>query len=69
MPEFASTTEAQLITLPFSEFKGKNNGVFDSSHIDKFGIWCNTISSGGSTNKVNVDSNIYFDDIKAVRTN
>ncbi|WP_394903727.1 CIA30 family protein [Clostridium butyricum] len=67
MPEFASTTEAQLITIPFSEFKGKNKGVFDSSHIDKFGIWCNTISSSDSTNKINIDSKMYFDDIKAVK--
>lgn len=67
MTEFASTTEAQLITIPFSEFKGKNKGVFDSSHIDKFGIWCNTISSSDSTNKINIDSKMYFDDIKAVK--
>lgn len=66
MPEFAGTTEPQLITLPFSEFKGKNNGVFDSSHIDKFGIWCNTINKSDSSNILNIDSSMYFDDIKAI---
>ena len=62
IPEFAATTEAKLLTIPFSNFKGKNNGTFDPAHISKMGLWCNTI--GPAT----VDSIMYFDDIKAINT-
>lgn len=62
MMEFAATTEAKLLTIPFSDFKGKNNGTFDSAHISQMGLWCNTI---GTTT---VDSAMYFDDIKAINT-
>lgn len=68
MPEFAGTTEPKLITLPFSQFKGKNNGVFDLSKIEKMGIWCNTIVPKGYTGSWTVDSAMYFDDIKAINT-
>ena len=68
MPEFAGTTEPKLITLPFSQFKGKNNGVFDPSKIEKMGIWCNTIVPKGYTGSWTVDSAMYFDDIKAINT-
>lgn len=68
MPEFAATTEPKLITLPFSQFKGKNNGVFNPSKIEKMGIWCNTLPPKGSTSAWTVDSAMYFDDIKAVNT-
>ncbi len=61
LPEFAATTEAKVLTLPFSKFVGKNKGKFDPSKVTKFGIWCNTIGSD-----VSVDSVMYFDDIKAV---
>lgn len=60
MPEFAATTEAKLLTIPFSDFKGKNNGTFDPAHISKMGLWCNTIGSE------TVDSTMCFDDIKAI---
>ncbi|MFW2490245.1 glycosyl hydrolase [Clostridium chromiireducens] len=63
MPEFSATTEAKLLTIPFNEFKGKNNGIFDPAHIQKMGIWCNTIGSD------NVDSVMYFDNIMAVNSN
>lgn len=62
MSEFAATTEAKLITIPFSELKGKNNGTFDPAHIEKMGIWCNTVGSE------TVNSTMYFDDIKAINT-
>jgi mannan endo-1,4-beta-mannosidase len=68
MPEFSGTTEPKLITLPFSQFKGKNNGVFDPSKIEKMGIWCNTIVPKGYTGSWTVDSAMYFDDIKAIDT-
>ncbi len=62
MPEFAATTEAKLLTIPFSDFKGKNNGTFDPAHISKMGLWCNTIGTD------TVDSVMYFDNIKAINT-
>ena len=62
MPEFAATTKAQLITLPFSKFVGKNNGTFDPTKITKMGLWCNTI--GDAT----INSSMYFDSIKVVKT-
>ncbi|EKQ56617.1 MULTISPECIES: glycosyl hydrolase [unclassified Clostridium] len=69
LPEFAGTTEPKLITLPFSQFVGKNNGVFNPAKIDGFGIWCNTIVPSGTTGTWTVDSSMYFDDIKAVKVN
>jgi mannan endo-1,4-beta-mannosidase len=60
LTELAKTTAAKVITLPFSEFKGKNGGTFDKSAVQHFAIYCNTI--GNDT----VDSTMYFDDIKAV---
>lgn len=68
LPEFAGTTKPQLITLPFSQFKGKNNGTFDPSKIQRVGIWCNTIVPTGHTGAWTVDSKMYFDDIKAINT-
>lgn len=68
MPEFAATTEPKLITLPFSQFKGKNNGVFNPSKIEKMGIWCNTLPPKGTTSAWTVDSAMYFDNIIAVNT-
>ncbi|MDU4884161.1 CIA30 family protein [uncultured Clostridium sp.] len=68
LPEFATTTEAKFVTLPFTEFKGKNNGVFDASKIERFGIWCNTLVSEGHEGTWTVESTMYFDEIKAVST-
>lgn len=69
LPELAATTEAQLITIPFSEFKGKNNGTFDIENIQRVGIWCNTIVPEDHEGVWTVESTMYFDDIKAVNTN
>ena len=68
LPEFAATTEAQLLTLKFDEFVGKNKGEFDPSNITSIGIWCNTIPEEGNTGEWTVESTMYFDDIKAVNT-
>jgi mannan endo-1,4-beta-mannosidase len=68
LPDFAATTEAKLLTLPFTQFVGKNKGTFDPSKISKFGIWCNTIVPEGHTGPWTVDSTMYFDDIKVVNT-
>ena len=61
LSKLAATTEAQVITLPFADFKGKNGGTFDASAVNHFGIYCNTIGSE------TVDSVMYFDSIKAVK--
>lgn len=68
MPEFAAETEPKLLTIPFSDFKGKNGGIFDPAHIEKMGIWCNTIPVEGQENSWTVESKMYFDDIHAVNT-
>ena len=68
LPEFAATTEAQLLTLKFDEFVGKNKGEFDPSNITSIGIWCNTIPEEGNTGEWTVESTMYFDDIKAINT-
>ncbi|MCI6753193.1 MAG: CIA30 family protein, partial [Selenomonas bovis] len=61
LTELAKKTEPQLVTLPFSQFKGKNGGAFDKSAVQNFAIYCNTIGDAP------VDSHIYFDDIQAVK--
>ena len=68
LPEFAATTEAKLLTIPFSDFKGKNVGTFDATNIQKMGIWCNTIVPSGHSGAWTVNSTMYFDDIKAINT-
>lgn len=68
LPEFSSTTEAQILTLKFDEFIGKNKGEFDPANITSIGIWCNTIVPEGHEGEWTVESIMYFDDIKAVNT-
>lgn len=68
LPEFTKTTEAQLITLPFSDFVGKKGGKLDVSKITSFAIYCNTIVPEAHEGGWNVDSSMYFDDIKAINT-
>ncbi len=70
-PEFASTTDPLLVTLPFSEFQDKNGkGRLSSeaaSDISGFGLWVNAIGDSPA-----IDENgevygvLYYDDIKAV---
>lgn len=67
LPEFAATTEGKTLTIPFSDFKGKNNGTFDPSNIESFGLWCNTIVPEGNSGTWTVDSSFEFDNIKAVK--
>lgn len=61
LTDVAKTMTAQRIRIPFSQFKGKNGGVFDRHSVQHFGIYCNAV--GDKT----VDSIIFFDDIRAVR--
>ncbi|SFU45553.1 Carbohydrate binding module 27 [Clostridium sp. DSM 8431] len=67
LPEFAGTTEGTTLVIPFSEFKGKQNGTFDPANITSFGLWCNTIVPEGHTGAWTVDSSFEFDNIKAVK--
>ena len=57
----STTTGSYNLTIPFSSFKGKNSGKFDSSNVTVLGIWCNSIGA------VDLDSTIYFDGIQAVK--
>ena len=61
LTNIAASTEPQLVTIPFSEFKGKNGGRLDTSAIQHFALYCNTIGD------VPVESDFYFDDIHAVK--
>ena len=61
LANFAKETSPRLVTIPFSQFKGKQNGKFDKENVQHFAIYCN------ATGDEKVDSNIYFDDIKAVK--
>lgn len=56
----AKESKPQLVTLPFTQFVGKNNGKFDKAHVQHFAIYCNTIGDAA------MNSTMYFDDIKAV---
>ena len=61
LTDVAQQTTPQLVTLPFSLFRGKNGGTFDKSAVQHFAIYCNTIGDAA------VDSHLYFDDIRAVK--
>ncbi|MDR3304317.1 MAG: hypothetical protein LBS86_07900 [Treponema sp.] len=70
---FAGTTAAKLVTLPFSVFKGKNNGAFDKTNITSFGLWVNSVDTAANAvfydyAKGNLRSVLYYDDIKAVNS-
>ena len=56
----AKETAPQLVTLPFSQFKGKNGGTFDKSAVQHFAIYCNAVGDA-------VSSTVYLDDIQAVK--
>lgn len=68
LPEFTKTTEAKLLTLPFSDFVGKKGGKLDVSKITSMAIYCNTIIPDGYEGDWTVDSSMYFDDIKVINT-
>ena len=59
--DFVAGNEAKELTLKFEELTPKNEGaIFDPSSIERFAIYCNTVDNA------DVDSTIYFDNIRAV---
>lgn len=60
LTNIAKETAPQLVTIPFSQFKGKNGGTFDKSAVQHFAIYCNAVGDA-------VNSAFYFDDIQAVK--
>lgn len=56
-----ASTAPQLVTIPFSQFRGKNGGRLDTSAIQHFALYCNTMGDEP------VESDFYFDDIHAVK--
>ena len=69
LSNLAAETTPQLVTIPFSQFKGKQNGVFNPKNVQDFAIYCNTLPPAGNTGIWSVNSIMYFDDIGAVNTN
>ena len=63
--DFVKGTEASYVTIPFSAFKGKQNGTLNTARLTRFAIWCNSIIPEEHTGGWDVDSVIYFDDIEA----
>lgn len=61
LTDVASSTEPQVVTIPFSKFRGKNGGKLDTSAIQHFALYCNTVGDDP------VESDFYFDDIHAVK--
>lgn len=61
LTKVASGTAPQLVTIPFSQFKGKNGGRLDTAAIQHFALYCNAVGDAP------VDSSFYFDDIRAVK--
>ncbi|MGN0240612.1 MAG: glycosyl hydrolase, partial [Candidatus Weimeria sp.] len=57
--DFAKTTDAKYVTIPFSSMKGKNGGKVDPSKITNFAIWCNSVADN-----TDLTSSILFDNIK-----
>ncbi|SFR84177.1 glycosyl hydrolase [Anaeromicropila populeti] len=66
--EYKDCTSPILVTIPFSEFVGRDdkNAVFDPSSIDGFGLWVNAVPNENIT--FPLQSTIYYDDITAVNT-
>lgn len=57
----ASPAPRRSLFIPFSQFRGKNGGRLDTSAIQHFALYCNTIGDEP------VESDFYFDDIHAVK--
>ncbi len=68
---YNDTTSPVLVIIPFTRFVGRDNknAVFDKNAVESFGLWCNAIvSKGESQESFYIDSVLYYDSIKAVKT-
>ena len=64
--------EPVLVTIPFSKFLPRDNKTdeFKPSSIDSFGLFCNAIvPTGVSSDKFELNSTIYYDNIRAINSN
>ncbi|SES78356.1 glycosyl hydrolase [[Clostridium] polysaccharolyticum] len=73
--EYANSTEPMLITIPFSEFcerdtagNPKGNLPSDSFKISSVGLWVNAIDGTPAVIDGRVTGTIYYDAVKAVKT-
>ena len=75
LSEITKTTKAQVVTIPFSKIVSKKDATVSvpADNIAAFKIWCNSIPENykgqkDSTGGYTVTSDIYLDDIQAVKT-
>lgn len=73
--EYAGRTEPVLVTVPFAEFcerdapgNPKGKLVQDAGKIEQIGLWVNAIAGTSAVKNGKVEGTIYYDDIKAVKT-
>lgn len=72
-PEYSSSTDPMLVTLPFDEFVDKNGSgrlsIEKASMISGMGLWVNAIPASKAIDENGfVRGILYYDDIKAVYT-
>ena len=60
LADFLKGNAQQLVTIPFTAFKGKQHGVFDRSQVEHFAIYCNAVGDTAT------DSVLHFAGIRAV---
>ena len=73
--DFTNTTDPLLVTIPFTDFKDKNGdaGNFSSkkaASVESIGLWVNAISDSEQISKDDkrVEGTLYYDGIKAIKT-
>lgn len=71
LQQFAKTTDAKVVTIPFTKFKSKTSNNYLSpelmGNVQHFAIYCNLNISEGR-DSYSVKSIIYVDDIKVVKS-
>jgi len=60
LADVTKETTPRLVTIPFSQFKGKQHGVFNKANVQHFAIYYN------AQGNEDINSVMYFDDVKAV---
>ncbi len=72
--DYCNTTDAMLVTIPFSEFKKIDNAnkpgqlVDNLDKVEKVGVWLNAIADTPAAESGKVAGTIYYDQITAVTT-